>query len=159
MASTDRLRSISPEHAAFAAGRATTDLGNWRSKRFLVGVGTKVGREHAYSLDDVLGHIAPLAFLARYGLGLARAHEVVRSHAAEVRAALHDGTRRDDLCVMLSLSVSAPDLEGAPEALLHVNFSAIARFALDRLKQCKPARPRRRRSPLVPSIAREFVAR
>jgi hypothetical protein len=45
MANTDRLESISPEHAASAAGRATTDLGNWRGKGYLVGTGTKVGRE------------------------------------------------------------------------------------------------------------------
>jgi len=131
----------------------------------LAGIGTRVGRAYVYSRDDVLAHIAPLAFLARYGLGLPRAHEVVKSHAEAIKAAVRDGQGRD-LCVMLSLRRTIPGLDGAadsdgPEAYLQVNFSKIARFALARLQQCEQLeRPRRRRrASLAPSVASEFVAR
>src|SRR5262249_26353093 len=111
MVNTDRLETISPEHAAFASGITTAALGGWRGKRRLDGIGTRVGREYVYSRDDVLAHIAPLAFLARYGLGLPRALEVVKSHADAIKAAVRD-SQGDDLVVLLSLRTSVPGLDG-----------------------------------------------
>jgi hypothetical protein len=160
----DRMNSFSRKRAALAAGRLAKDVAQWHWHGWMANIGTKVGREYTYSVNDVCAHIAPMAFLASYGLSLQRAHDVTRNYADAIKAALRDSQGRD-LCIALSLRPAVPGLDGAadsdgPEALLHVNLSRIAQFALARLQECeKPSGPRRRRSPLPSSIASEFVGR
>lgn len=160
---------------SIAACCTISDIANWRKAGLLNGIGAKPGRVHCYNHDDVLSHIAPLCFLSRCGLGLVRAHAVVVEHAADIKAAvLSEGPSADqsrDLCVMPSLRVPLPSAQAGghgaqsgdvPEALLHVNFSAIARFTATRLRACQQAqreRQRGRRGPITPTISTGFIAR
>lgn len=145
------LREHSPHAVAYATRCKPETLRDWRRAGHLEDLGHRDGKGHLFSLLDAC-RIATAVFLARAGIGLPEAFEIVRKRGpiidAEARLRLSPSSAGTDYVLTISFN---PDLAGFVAAVsgstlanvqfdsevagaLQVNVSSIVRSTLARIE-------------------------
>jgi hypothetical protein len=139
------VREISPHAAAHAVGVDPAVLRNWRRDDFH-DYGARAGKGYVYSRQEV-ARLAVAGFIARYGIGLQGAFEIVKDRASQIDALVTgDDEIPQDYIITITLNADmdqgysgvtgvAKDrvrFDGPVHGFLEVNISLLAKRALER---------------------------